>query len=315
MVYNVVQFMKKESEDGVQIPLKLVQKRAAAATGVSLRTVQRIAATANESEMLAVFRTPGKKRKGVKRVTNIDSFDQGVIKRCVHNFHVTEKELPTLKQLQRKLKDDINFNGSVTSLGRILKQLGFQWKNTQNERKVLIEQSNIRLQRIEYLHSITKYRSEGRPIIYTDESYVDSSHSMSKAWGDGSQMGVKKKISKGQKVVIVHAGSEVGFVPNALLMFKAGTKTGDYHDNMNYENYEKWIKNQLVPNLPANSVVVVDNAYHNKQEDPAPTSNSRKADMQSWLREKNIEFEETMLKPQLYKLIAKNKERFKKFNI
>ncbi|CAK1592281.1 unnamed protein product [Parnassius mnemosyne] len=85
---------------------------------------------------------------------------------------------------------------------------------------------------------------------------------------------------------------------------------------MNYENYEKWIKNQLVPNLPANSVVVVDNAsYHNKQEDPAPTSNSRKADMQSWLREKNIEFEETMLKPQLYKLIAKNKERFKKFNI
>ncbi|CAK1591465.1 unnamed protein product, partial [Parnassius mnemosyne] len=234
MVYNVVQFMKKESEDGVQIPLKLVQKRAAAATGVSLRTVQRIAATANESEMLAVFRTPGKKRKGVKRVTNIDSFDQGVIKRCVHNFHVTEKELPTLKQLQRKLKDDINFNGSVTSLGRILKQLGFQWKNTQNERKVLIEQSNIRLQRIEYLHSITKYRSEGRPIIYTDESYVDSSHSMSKAWGDGSQMGVKKKISKGQKVVIVHAGSEVGFVPNALLMFKAGTKTGDYHDNMNY---------------------------------------------------------------------------------
>lgn len=102
----------------------------------------------------------------------------------------------------------------------------------------------------------------------------------------------------------MHAGSEVGFVPNALLLFKAGTKSGDFHDNMNYENYTKWLRSELIPNLPPNAVLVIDNAsYHNKQYDPAPTSNAKKADMQRWLAEKDIPYEESMLKPQLHKLI------------
>ncbi|GBP15413.1 hypothetical protein EVAR_80584_1 [Eumeta japonica] len=112
-----------------------------------------------------------------------------------------------------------------------------------------------------------------------DESYVDSSHSNPKAEMDGSIKGLKQPILKGQHVLIVHAGSETGFVPNALLTFKAGYKTGDYH-NMTAKNFEKWLRTQLIPNLPPRSVVVVDNAsYHNKQYDPAPTSNSRKAEM------------------------------------
>ncbi|XP_045540813.1 uncharacterized protein LOC123722588 [Papilio machaon] len=106
------------------------------------------------------------------------------------------------------------------------------------------------------------------------------------------------------------------FVPNALLTFKAGTKSGDYHDKMNSDNYERWLRTKLIPNLPPNSVVVVDNAsYHNKELDAAPTSNTKKADMQTWLCQKGIEFEETKLKPELYNLIKLNKEQFKKFNI
>ncbi|CAH2238801.1 jg7735 [Pararge aegeria aegeria] len=69
-------------------------------------------------------------------------------------------------------------------------------------------------------------------------------------------------------------------------------------------------------NLPPNTVLVVDNAaYHNKQWDLAPTSNSKKADMQAWLIEKGIQYEETLLKPHLYNLIKANKERFKTFSI
>ncbi|XP_039754386.1 uncharacterized protein LOC120629507 [Pararge aegeria] len=85
---------------------------------------------------------------------------------------------------------------------------------------------------------------------------------------------------------------------------------------MNYENYEKWLRTQLLPNLPPNSVVVVDNAsYHNKQWDLAPTSNSKKADMQAWLTDKGIQYEESLLKPQLYNLIKANKKRFTTFSI
>ncbi|CAK1602928.1 unnamed protein product [Parnassius mnemosyne] len=87
-----------------------------------------------------------------------------------------------------------------------------------------------------------------------------------KPWSDGSITGLNKPVSKGQRVVIMHAGFESKFITNALLLFKAGTKSGDYHDDMNYVNYEKWLKTQLVPNLPPRSVVIVDNAsYHNKE--------------------------------------------------
>ncbi|CAH2093174.1 unnamed protein product [Euphydryas editha] len=85
---------------------------------------------------------------------------------------------------------------------------------------------------------------------------------------------------------------------------------------MNSENYERWLKTKLMPNLPPNSVVVVDNAsYQNKQLDAAPTSCMKKADMQIWLRQKGIQFEESSLKPELYNLIKKYKEPFKKFRI
>lgn len=133
---------------------------------------------------------------------------------------------------------------------------------------------------------------------------------------DESSKGLKKPISKGQRIVIVHAGSEAGFVPNALLLFEAGTKSGDFRDNVNYENYTEWIRSQLIPNLPPNAVLVIDNAScHNKQYDPAPTSNAKKADMQQRLMEKGIAYEESMLKPQLYKLIKLSKEQHKKYSI
>ncbi|XP_046428166.1 uncharacterized protein LOC124183570 [Neodiprion fabricii] len=311
MVYEVYCFFKKDAKSD-----KEALERTSEATKTSVRTVRRIVDEVKKSGLLAVFRTPGKKSSGEKKVTDIDSFDQTVIRRCVHNYHLTNKELPTVEMLREKLKQDIHFTGSESSLRRVLKQLGFRWKKTENNRKLLIEKTNIRFLRIEFLQKIKKFREEGRPIIYTDESYVDSSHASTKAWTDGSTQGLKKPISKGQRLVIVHAGSENGFVPNALLLFKAGTRSGDYHDNMNYENYEKWLRSRLMPNLPPNSVVIVDNAsYHNKQSELAPTSNTKKADMQKWLRDRDIQYRENMLKPELYHLIKLNRDLHKKFSV
>jgi hypothetical protein len=56
-------------------------------------------------------------------------------------------------------------------------------------------------------------------------------------------------------------------------MFKSGTKSGDYHHEMNFGNYERCINTKSIPNLPPNSVLLVDNAaYRNVQLNPAPTS-------------------------------------------
>jgi hypothetical protein len=42
-------------------------------------------------------------------------------------------------------------------------------------------------------------------------------------------------------------------------MFKSGTNSGGYHHQNEFDNYERWLKTKLLPNLPPNSVLLVDN--------------------------------------------------------
>lgn len=72
--------------------------------------------------------------------------------------------------------------------------------------------------------------------------------------------------SSTNRLIPVHVGSRGEFLNGAKLLFKASTTSGDYHGQMNSVNFEKWPTFQtdmLIPNLPQNSVVVIDNApYH-----------------------------------------------------
>lgn len=122
----------------------------------------------------------------------------------------------------------------------------------------------------------------------------------------------KVPLNKGQRLVILHAGSkELGFIPNCDLVFKSKSIDGrDYHTEMNGLIFEDWVKTQLVPNIPANSTIVMDNAtYHSVREEGSspPTSATKKADMQSWLRHNDIPFDTKCTKVQLYDLIKTRK--------
>jgi hypothetical protein len=59
--------------------------------------------------------------------------------------------------------------------------------------------------------------------------YIHSSQTKDHAWSDGKNKALLAPISEGQRVIIIHVGSEKGFILNALLMFKSGTKSGGYH--------------------------------------------------------------------------------------
>ncbi|KAH0813913.1 hypothetical protein GEV33_008878 [Tenebrio molitor] len=160
------------------------------------------------------------------------------------------------------------------------------------------------------------YREEKRPIIYMDETYLHSSHTHQKGWSDNSNEGLRKPISKGNRLIIINAGGEIGFVPGAYARWKSNSSTGDYHEEMNYENFEKWATTQLIPNLPEKAVVLVDNApYHNKQQERHPTSATRKDDMKKWLRERGIQFNDNVLKPELYGIIKNYKPRYISYKI
>jgi hypothetical protein len=68
-----------------------------------------------------------------------------------------------------------------------------------------MERHDIRSLRVKYLRAIKAHREEGRPSVYANETYIHSSHTISYAWDDGSGARLKAPISKGQRIIIVHA--------------------------------------------------------------------------------------------------------------
>ncbi|KAJ3622216.1 hypothetical protein MTP99_002741 [Tenebrio molitor] len=162
--------------------------------------------------------------------------------------------------------------------------MGFKWKKSSDNRQVLLESHDIRLKRIEYVKKITQLRNEHQNIVFTDETCIHSSHTQNKDRVDDRNCSLKGPISKGNGLIIVHAGDEMGFVNDALLIFKSGSKSGDYYVDMNITTFERWLRTKLIPNLPPNSVLVLDNAsYHNIVDHKEPTNASKKCQMIEFL--------------------------------
>jgi len=280
-------------------------------SGVSQGLISKIVKEGHVAEETGTkIRTPGKERQRKTGFIHVDDFDMGVIRRKVHEFYSIKKELPTIKKLLEVLKTEINYTGQRESLRKLLHKMGFRFKKTQSNRKVLMERNEVSAWRAKYLHAVEKNKisPQPQPLIYLDETYIHSSHTSGKCWQGEGVDGVLEPVSKGQRYIIIHAGGDTGFVNNALLVFKSNTKSGDYHDDMNSTNFKKWVIEKLVPNLQQPSIIVMDNApYHRVCINKVPNTNSLKRDMQLWLTQNNVDFGEEFTKPQLLELIKRNK--------
>ncbi|XP_050678843.1 uncharacterized protein LOC126975076 [Leptidea sinapis] len=241
----------------------------------------------------------------------MDDFDIGVLRRKIHEFYTMKKEIPTVNKLYCALKEDIGFKGSREILRQHIKKIGFRFKKSKSNRKVLIERNDISAWRAKYLQ-VLKDNDETHklPVVYL-ETYIQSglTFGMLKCWqNDDGTDGVLNPISKGQRLIIVHAGGEQGFVENACLVFKSQTKSGDHHDDMNHSNFKKWVTEKLAPNLNQPSLIVMDNApYHNTSINKAPNTNSRKGVIQEWLSRNHIEYSPQYTIPQLLEIVKRNK--------
>ncbi|MCU7801183.1 MAG: transposase [gamma proteobacterium symbiont of Lucinoma myriamae] len=300
---NVLEFCREEaSNNQLKVPLRHPLERASQMTKLSKSTLQK-------SEASSSSVTIEKVRKIHKNKIQMDDFDKCVLRRTINEMLGHKKIFPTISLIQKELVEKINFTGSKKVLRRLVTETGFVWKKCESNRKLLMERSDVVALRIRYLRTISQYRQAGREIVYMDETYIHSNHGVSKCWqsADGSK-GRFVPFSKGERLIVVHAGSRKGFIPNALLMFKAHSDSGDYHQEMNSENFEKWLREKLIPNLPEKCVIVMDNAsYHSIQVDKCPVQSTRKADIQNWLTRHNIAFNHTMLKPELLHLCKINK--------
>lgn len=317
MVANVISKCDEESKNNqLALPLNKSSERAALYTNKSLSFINKLRSEAKKFGNTPLL-TPGKKRKRAShRNAEIDSFDKCVIRRIVSDYYVQFKKSPSLRTLLITVKEKLDFPWEKETLRRILHEIGFRWKKCSNRRKILIERPDIVNWRVKYLQSVTQLRSENRQIFYMDESWVDSNLTFQKCWQSEDVVGVLTTNRGDNRLIVVHIGSDEGFLQGAELIFKAGTSTGDYHGQMNKTNFDKWVQEKLIPLLPPHSVIVMDNApYHNIQVDKPPSKNSIKADMTGWLDRHGVQYDVTMKKANLIDLINKHKPLEKVYKV
>lgn len=305
VIMNVYNFFRQQDERECEAD---VIDRTAAATGISIRSIQRI----KQQHKSGVLNCPPRMCRKSPVMGALDDFDKDCVRRELLSFY-ERGEIPTVDALLTRVKEPpVSFSGAYSSLYKLLKQLGFRYKKVESGRKLLMERNDVVLARNRYLRLIDANRKSNRPRpeIYIDETWVNQNECVSKCWtvADGS-VGPKLKTGKGARYIIVHAGGEDGFVLGALLFFRSrnGNK-GDYHDSMNHTCFRSWFQTQLLPNIPPQSLIVLDNAsYHSKILNKAPTSSSKKCDIINWLTEHNIPHDPSHTKCDLHDIVKQHK--------
>lgn len=217
----------------------------------------------------------------------------------------------TLDMLSDYLKAHGNEqNFSIRTLGRALDRWGFTFgKGTRSQH--LKEKDHVIVARRRYLREKRSNRqgeSFIRPEVYLDESYVNKNHSNDFIWySDEDGPWVQKPTGKGDRVIILNAITQGGWVPGAQLIFKSTRKTGDYHGQMNQALFTKWFSERLLPNIPKRSLIIMDNAsYHNAlSKYSAPIATSKKEDISAWLKQNGIPTPDDCLKAELVEIFKK----------
>jgi hypothetical protein len=71
---------------------------------------------------------------------------------------------------------------------------------------------------------------------------------------------------------------------------------------MNWDNFSKWFETQLLPNIPDNSLIIMDNAsYHNVlAEDTFPKKIHTITRLREWLSNNETPWSTDMLKSELF---------------
>ncbi|XP_063237257.1 uncharacterized protein LOC134539290 isoform X4 [Bacillus rossius redtenbacheri] len=244
--------------------------------------------------------TPGKKRKKRpqegKSLDTVDDFTVNAIRNAIYRMYAEGLNVTVDTILKEIRERQIDYYGGRSSLHKLLKKMGFSW-TTVDGRKVLIENENIVLQRIDYLRKYKEEKERG---------------TVSKSWQDKSLQSAKRRtVGDGKRFIVGNAGGRTGFVPGAGLLFVSGQKTADYHGEMNGETFLMCFEDMLV-HLEEPSVIIMDNAsYHSTQVEKTPTTNWTKDALIAWLEKNEIKHENNLLKVELLRIAKQNKPRIR----
>ena len=302
-----------DSHRGQSLPQRLDSSKVVArASGFSLRSVQKLRALSDEE--LADL--------PVSRVTETRKRERAVpydvqLRLCelVYDIYRRRKR-PSLNMLLQESASFFTF--SKTTLRNILLDHGFRfgaaaspYANTQNA-------EFVRDQRIACLVKIKKAREVGSTIFYQDETWLNKNMRQPGAWHDRDgplDRDMAPKTGQGPRWIVSQiASSATGIVPEVGLIFKADSKSGDYHGCMDFDNFSKWLFEKAFPYMAQfpNPVFVMDRAsYHMKltPESTPASSHLKKAAIIDWLVDHDIEYDASMKRMDLLTLVRENKPK------
>jgi len=284
-------------------------KRTANSLGIGIATVKRIMADYNRDPKL--LEEPIKARGRPSHTVSVSY--QETVRTYVRTAN-KKGEYITLANIQDRLKKssaDTLF--PISTLARTLNRWGFEFgKGTRSQH--LKEKDHVIAARRRYLRRKRDNRSTEndtnikRTEVYLDESYVNKNHSNDFIWYSGEDgPWVQKPTGKGERLIIINAITKFGWVHGSKLIFKSARKTGDYHGQMNWDLFKKWFIEMLIPNIPQNSLIIMDNAsYHNTLATYSPpTYLSSKKKILEWMEQNKIFCREDCLKVELVEVLKK----------
>jgi len=310
MVEAVVRLKKHHDEEkrsGKFISTKDAARRTADALGIGVATVKRIMAQYKKDGDEVVVRI--KERPG-RPPSSICPIAQPIVREFIRTENLGGRRV-SVDRVCKSMNSKHGIDIPKMNLWRALNRWGFN-HGEGRRRNSLKEQDRIILARREYLRAkLANRNSDGtlkRPEVYLDETYINKNHSCRFTWylnEDGPL--VNKPSGVGPRFILVHAITENGWVNGAELVFEAKKRTGDYHGQMNWDNFSTWFKNQLLPNIPPRAIVILDNArYHNVLDsDVVPNKSNKKDQLRGWLARNGYPWREDMLKTELLELCTR----------
>lgn len=303
----VINFKQFNDIERCKMKLKSVWaiEQTAKGLGIGQATVRRIMAEYNKNKQNVPADLP--KARGRPEYT-IPQDLQPVVRHYIRSQNLKGRYISVDLVRKYLLKINSNYNFPTTTLWRTLKRWGFTY-GTGKRRSALKERDYVILSRRRYLRQKRLNRkADGtfvRPEVYLDETFINKNHSNQFTWYyDEDGPDVNKPAGKGIRLIVINAITIDGWVNNAQLVFEAKKKSGDYHGQMDWGNFSKWFIEQLLPNIPRNSIIIMDNAsYHNTTEKSTfPKSNASKEYLRKWLDDEGIPWGQDLLKSELYTL-------------
>jgi len=304
LVVNLKNHYDDERKLAATVSTKNPAGRTASALGLGIATVKRIMSRKAKGELMPKPAVrPG-------RPSEVSNNLQPAVRAFIRERNL-KGERATVTQLKDCLHAKYGVDIPKTNLWRSLCRWGFTYGEG-CRRDSLKEQDYVITARRAYLRrKLANRTSDGtilRPEVYLDETYINKNHSQRFTWyleEDGPW--VNKPSGVGPRLIILHAITAQGWVNGSELVFEAKKRTGDYHGQMNWDNFSLWVKNQLLPHIPSNSLIILDNAsYHNTFVDNAfPKRSSGREQLQSWLTRNGYPWGKDMLKSELFELCSK----------